>query len=1014
MNAANDHILKAAECKTKIVRCLSKHGFKNWPTLTCETESILRFKRSRMKVQQRHKNAVEETPLPQSMGITTPHHRPDVNVTLRRSGSVDMTLLFDTDSSSTVVGNQKQRLQHHQDEKEKEKIQSSSIHTDSKSDNENLAATNQRLVEENQRLTKERQRLSIVLDRASEHILSAKKIRKRKKSKKSKRNGVLLSPSSPTSSRSSLVIQSPTATTPLSPKTKTRTSQTDIAGNVLLIGSKEHREMLDKAEKDVELRIEKVKIRLTESKIKNSHDLNESNQTINMLKDQLRKCKDQLSVTVDQVAEAKMTATKSLLEAEKRQEQALYAQECEFRKKIELAQQQYIQQQNQLELQELQEYQEHQEHQENDLAAQAEEFAAQVENVCDLMRIDTEIYRQQQEETEKNEKEKKEKNSIKREQECEEKYEKMKFELERKINESSALLAEKEKIIQTLSNEINDKNNDIINKENIIKQQKEQWNAWQEEEDHDTNEKNEQIVQLNNQLELLKITNANLNNELNNELSNKDNLKDEYEFSIREEKSSWMKEKMKLKKSLKEENVRCLELEERIIRSTSKMDEFKINHADMNIKITNYEKEIFHLNEIIQKNNERNEKEKREKKKDIQDTLEKDTIIKELREEKEMNEKKFLEKVNSLHCKYSELEEEKKKIFIELQNVTKNYNDLVNTNDTNIQQISDLEKEINQLKNELAEEKENNVFLNEEIQQINEFANDIDESNEKEITQLKNELSNEKVKLNQVIEKAALHDEERIHSFNIQMKKMKEELTESIHTELKESIENEYTMKLNEKEFVIAELKTELESTKSLSKASEERSNLLSSKLDAMTNDFLICERTMKRQKISLDEKTKVVDKLKNHFQQYNIAAEKEVEVTNNTVNTLTKENISLKNKINTLKNTLENEYDMKEKALCQELKIKNDNVFKQKVDELKILHSNEINKMKEDNKNKNYIYNVEIQKLNDQIKEIQNRNNEIEIQRVQTNKDIEKQNVEKQIENDMQKNIIQPLKLRK
>ena len=51
----------------------------------------------------------------------------------------------------------------------------------------------------------------------------------------------------------------------------------------------------------------------------------------------LNKCKRQLSTTVDQVAEAKMTATRSLLEAEKRQEEALQLQESTFTKQLELA-----------------------------------------------------------------------------------------------------------------------------------------------------------------------------------------------------------------------------------------------------------------------------------------------------------------------------------------------------------------------------------------------------------------------------------------------------------------------------------------------------------------------------------------------------------------------------------------------------------------------------------------------------------------------------------------------------
>ena len=369
LNASESQISKAAECKTKIVRCLSKHGFKDWSTLTTETESILRFKRSRTK--SKHHSTV-----PEPMGVLTPRFRPDLSVTRHRSGSVDMTMLFDSQAN-----NQQNQNSQNKQVQEQDQIQ-------------DLAATNRHLVHENQRLSKEKQRLMEGLDRASEHILSAKKERKSAKKIKSRKQNEALSLStnntfnntSPTTSATTTTTTTPTKniafppnisttsvatsttlpfTTSLVPSvtslviTEDAVVQTNISGNVIIIGEKEHEQSLENAQAKVELRLLEVeetsRLRLlaatSEMKEKRNEEIQELNIQLEATKENLKnqklivtdttnalnKCKRQLSTTVDQVAEAKMTATRSLLEAEKRQEEALQLQESTFTKQLELA-----------------------------------------------------------------------------------------------------------------------------------------------------------------------------------------------------------------------------------------------------------------------------------------------------------------------------------------------------------------------------------------------------------------------------------------------------------------------------------------------------------------------------------------------------------------------------------------------------------------------------------------------------------------------------------------------------
>merc|ERR1719272_232230 len=99
-----------------------------------------------------------------------------------------------------------------------------------------------------------------------------------------------------------------------------------------------------------------------------------------------------------------------------------------------------------------------------------------------------------------------------------------------------------------------------------------------------------------------------------------------------------------------------------------------------------------------------------------------------------------------------------------------------------------------------------------------------------------------------------------------------------------------------QKDHQIAELKTELVSTQSLSYATQERMMEATRKMEDLTETVRVAERTMKRQKESLDKKTKVVEQLEDAFEQYSLATEKETEVANARVLQMETTVLTLKN----------------------------------------------------------------------------------------------------------------------
>ena len=213
---------------------------------------------------------------------------------------------------------------------------------------------------------------------------------------------------------------------------------------------------------------------------------NDQKEFNDQLKQKLQQCKNELALTVDQVAEAKMTATKSLLEAEKRQESALYAQECEFRKKLELVEQQLKDQDHTQE--------EHKDvvgAQRTRISAQAEEFSAQVESICDLMSVSMvqedphdRVAKEQLEELEEQNKTA------------------LLAAVEKATNTANKAshekLKEKDHLIDQLELNILDQKNQLLAQATALAQQQEQWAAWEEAE-HE--ERLEERVALTNTLQ---------------------------------------------------------------------------------------------------------------------------------------------------------------------------------------------------------------------------------------------------------------------------------------------------------------------------------------------------------------------------------------------------------------------------------------------------------------------------------------------------------------------------------
>ena len=105
LGASGAEITHAADCKSRIVRSLSKHGFKKWSNLTSEAESILRFRRCSNSTAAGSKNMHKDDPQsPLGPSIPSSHStatQSAVHVSLHRTGSVEVTLSRATEDAKS-------------------------------------------------------------------------------------------------------------------------------------------------------------------------------------------------------------------------------------------------------------------------------------------------------------------------------------------------------------------------------------------------------------------------------------------------------------------------------------------------------------------------------------------------------------------------------------------------------------------------------------------------------------------------------------------------------------------------------------------------------------------------------------------------------------------------------------------------------------------------------------------------------------------------------------------------
>ena len=1095
-------VARASDCKTRIVRCLSKHGFKRWSTLTAETESILRFKRGKRRA---------AGDLPQPMGVLTPKYRPDLNVTLHRSGSVDMTMLFDNQRNvlqeRTVLAAEKDykkeinENQENQDTQDNQDDQDNQDNQNNQNNQEDLAATNRRLMDENQKLQTERDRLLIGVERASEHILSAKKIKRRERSTSTSTSSTSkLKPSefSPSSTKSILCSTDLNLTQTLRMTQTTQTEEEkdmekskqaslqilaqsvqsvveeeERLGNVLNTAREEFEARLRSVEEETTRRVAEAASETTElqdqlSKQKETSELRR--ECIVKMESELCMCRRELATTVDQVAEARMTATKSLYDAEKRQEQALYAQELNLRKRMEIEKMNYVQEERAKNTKNTKNAKKKSGEElaldnkgkmiitPTGLIKQADIFSSQIESVCDLMRVDASsssssaAWRKKMESA-REEMVQEMENMIKERVDMKEELELLRakvnaasMELEASIvskesiwkraeaSEESLSLLEREmaalnKTNTTLRDELFEEKSqrlaaassemkmvqrvkeieeevcqdqaskgeesqqqqketekllraslssaeeelkqwkqwkeeemsreqqetemlraELVSTKEELKQSKEAWEDWQQEENEDA----ERVEILEEELSLLRKEKEAWKREREREQQQQQQQQGQQQEEEEEEENEqqqereedcgmdaasrermeWHRMRSHLEERLAAEASRRLELEERtetvereramerndleelMSEKEKKMMRMKGMIRDLQVRVMSAEERAGDTESALLEWKERNKKEmevareiaeqavnayedlqkKNEEKEKERRNVQKITREKDMKERDNIMMRLKLEELEELEeeLEEEEQEEEDEEAKEEKKKQEKKKNSLMEIMVVQIEtkrvQIRQLQGEQLKFQAELIEEKESNETLRKEIIQTNEFATDIDESNEREMDSLRTCLKEAEKNLENVVQEATRQDTERIK----EMKKMQHGMQQSVK-EVKEMKEERKRMSLELKgckeemeihqrraevvEKMSDKIRAEFASATLLSSASSEHVLSLSKKLEEKENDFQIAERTMLRQKNSLKEKIESIQQLKEHFEQYSCATEKEVEM---------------------------------------------------------------------------------------------------------------------------------------
>ena len=334
-------ITRIADCKSRIVRSLSKHGFKDWSNLTRETESILRYKR---------KNPSAEDPQSPLAVNSKPLDRPGIQVSLHRSGSLEVVMesrdlknkhkiIVSTDEArkGSLTNNNDSR-QCKTDDTVDNVALSSKEEVSLRKENQTLLKALKKSQEEIKRLADDRSRLIEGLDRASSHI---------RQSSAKKRQHRAIATAEKDNVTTALIFSSPERSRVESKATKpSHTAHVLTAAASQTVGplpNSKSDQVLDVVETNFESRFQAVSSKVESmssmwtAEIESlKAKLKSKTESYAALEAELDTCRNELANTVDLVAEARMTATKSLLQANTRQQQALAAQEAEFRACLDL------------------------------------------------------------------------------------------------------------------------------------------------------------------------------------------------------------------------------------------------------------------------------------------------------------------------------------------------------------------------------------------------------------------------------------------------------------------------------------------------------------------------------------------------------------------------------------------------------------------------------------------------------------------------------------------------------
>ena len=497
------------------------------------------------------------------------------------------------------------------------------------------------------------------------------------------------------------------------------------------------------------------------------------------------------------------------------------------------------------------------------LSAQAEAFAVQVETVCDLMRMDASLVRNTEEATEtvialavtKAVADAVHQEKIKNENNLRGVIATVKKETKQQVRKEAMEEARNE--FQEEKEEVQEERNQMETQalfkihalEKEIEIQKEQWNAWQLEETEDATE----IIFLKEKVQSLQdlLTKANKETHLRASSSSQTTITTSTSTSPSTSPSSlaaesrervqWEKEREILNEKFKSETSRRLELEERSEYDAGRYETLEQTLEKECMKRREEKRKRIELEELVELENKRYEalernietlcsnsivvqeklkttletecKKRKEEQKDERN--QKTKLIK--RHEMEMSEAKDIaeQAVHAYEMETARREREGSEAMeawdtreLQVDANLKKLNIALQEKESSIEQLKERQsQEMILLQTTLEEEQENNISLRKEIVDINTFAQDIEKDDEALIIDLK-----------QQIEILSTTTKEQMSQININSVKM-----------------NSLEITNVQKDHQIAELKTELVSTQSLSYATQERMMEATRKMEDLT-----------------------------------------------------------------------------------------------------------------------------------------------------------------------------------